>query len=215
MKRIEIKFPCGNIDLEGVCQFPDSDENFPVVIICHPHPLHGGDLHNHVVSAISRNLLQRSIATLRFNFRGVGQSGGNFGEGVGEQEDLKAAIEFALIQENIDSTRLGLAGYSFGGGIVVPVAYNDERVKAISLISPALENDDWNLLRKYKMPKMLISGSNDEFFPFAQYETKFKNIPGPKQFQIVNGADHFWQNFEVEAAEKVGRFFSENLFSLA
>jgi uncharacterized protein len=211
MERAGVKIPCGDFTLEGIWQLPDNGRRFPVVIICHPHPLHGGDLHNYVVSSISRELLQVSIATLRFNFRGVGQSGGAFGDGIGEQEDLKAAIEFALAQKNVDTARLGLAGYSFGGGVTVPVAVSDNRVKVLALISPSLDEADWNLLKTYRRPKILISGREDMFFPFSQFEENFQSVPEPKQLIVIDDADHFWQGFEVIVAAKVREYFEKTL----
>jgi uncharacterized protein len=211
MEKIGVKIPCGDFTLEGIWQLPDNGRRFPVVIVCHPHPLHGGDLHNYVVSAISRELLRRLIATLRFNFRGVGQSGGTFGDGLGEQEDLKAVVEFVLTQKNVDTTRLGLAGYSFGGGVSVPVAFKDDRIKALALISPSLDDVDWDLLKTYHKPKILISGHEDLFFPFLQFEENFKSVPELKQLMIINGADHFWQGLEADVAAKVGDFFRETL----
>ena len=211
MKRTEVSIPCGDITLEGIWQIPDGEGNFPAVIICHPHPLHGGSIHNYIVSAVSRALLARSIATLRFNFRGVGKSGGAFGDGIKEQDDVKAAVDFAISQKNVDKGRIGMAGYSFGGGVSVPAAFKDSRVKALALISPAIMDGGWDLLRKLKIPKMLISGSGDAFFPTQQFEAEFKGVPAPKQIYIIEGADHFWQGFEAEVGEKVGECFKVNL----
>jgi hypothetical protein len=148
---------------------------------------------------------------LRFNFRGVGQSGGAFGDGIGEQEDLKAAIEFALAQKNVYTARLGLAGYSFGGGVTVPVAVSDNRVKVLALISPSLDEADGNLLKTYRRPKILISGREDMFFPFSQFEENFQSVPEPKQLIVIDDADHFWQGFEVIVASRVREFFEKTL----
>jgi alpha/beta superfamily hydrolase len=211
MDRAVVKIPCGDFTLEGIFELPDESRSYPVVIICHPHPLHGGDLHNYVVGAISRELLRRSIATLRFNFRGVGRSGGSFGDGIGEQRDLEAAIEFALSQKNVDPAGLGLAGYSFGGGVSVPVAFRDESVKALALVSPSLDDTDWNLLKGYHRPKILICGREDAFFPYEMFEENFKSVPEPKKLLIVDRADHFWQGLEVEVATKLGGFLKDTL----
>ena len=211
MEKAGVKIPCGDFTLEGIWQFPDNDRHFPAVIICHPHPLHGGNLHNYVVSSISRELLQHSIAALRFNFRGVGQSGGAFGDGIGEQEDLKSAIEFVLTQKNVDTNRLGLAGYSFGGGVSVPVAVSDNRIKALALISPSLDDVDWDLLKTYRRPKILISGREDMFFPFSQFEENFQSVPEPKKLIVIDDADHFWQDFEVTVASRVREYFEKTL----
>ncbi len=108
-----IKFPCGDITLEGKWHLPDGKGPFPVVIVCHPHPLHGGNKSHPVIKGICSELASRSIAALRFNFRGVGRSGGSYGEGITEQEDIKAAITFALSEKDIDAKRLGFGGLFF------------------------------------------------------------------------------------------------------
>ena len=90
IKRVE--FPCGEITLEGIFALPEGEGPFGLVVVCHPHPLYGGNMYNNVVHAVCEKLGQKKIAWLKFNFRGVGESGGSFAGGVGEKEDLKAAI---------------------------------------------------------------------------------------------------------------------------
>ncbi|HJX69980.1 MAG TPA: hypothetical protein VJ441_02685, partial [Dehalococcoidia bacterium] len=101
---------------------PQGEPPFPAVAVCHPHPLYGGDMHNNIVLAICSALAEASIAAFRFNFRGVGRSQGAFAEGVGAQEDVKAALAFLTPSSKVDSQRVGLAGYSFGTRVALPVA---------------------------------------------------------------------------------------------
>ena len=211
MKRTEVSFPCGDITLEGIWQVPDGAGKFPAVVICHPLPTHGGNMHNWLVSAVSRALLARSIAALRFNFRGTGNSGGKFSDGIDEQQDAQAALAFVVAQADIDPARLGLAGYSFGGRVSVPVAYADARVKALALIAPAIENGGWAKLCAMKIPRLLAAGSEDEFFPAAYFAAQFKKVSEPKRLQVFQGADHFFMGQEAMVAEAVGEFFKENL----
>jgi hypothetical protein len=164
---------------------------------------------SNVVFAICQALAQESIAALRFNFRGVGKSGGAFGEGIGEQEDVRAALDFVLATAGIDQERIGLAGYSFGGSVALPVAVEDERVKLLALVSPALSGSGWEELKGYARPKFIIIGENDFVIPEAQFRQQVKDIPEPKQWQVISGADHFWAGFEEEVAGKVGGFFAE------
>ena len=116
MKDIEVRIPCEDFTLEGKWFCPEGDGPFPVVVICHPHPLYGGNLRNNVVRAVYRELARLSVAVLRFNFRGVGTSGGSHSGGVSEVKDVQAAIKFALSRPEVDPEKLGLAGYSFGAG---------------------------------------------------------------------------------------------------
>ena len=153
MKTIDVKTPCGDISLEGALREPEGSGPFPAVVVCHPHPLHGGDMFNNVVMAIYEPLPRHGIAALIFNFRGVGLSGGQFGGGIAEQEDVKAAITFLSSRPEIDGKRIGLAGYSFGGGVATAVAMKDERVTRLALISPALSAAHWEQLQAYPKPK--------------------------------------------------------------
>jgi alpha/beta superfamily hydrolase len=163
---------------------------------------------SNVVFAICQALAQQSIAALRFNFRGVGKSGGEFGGGIAEQEDVKAALALVLSTANIDQKKIGLAGYSFGTSVIVPVAVQDGRVKLLALVSPALSESGWEQLKGYAGPKFLIAGENDFVIPQKQFWQQVKDIPEPKQCQIISGADHFWAGFEEEVAQRVTKFFA-------
>ena len=114
----ELTIPSGDITLEGALLTPDGDGPFAVVVVCHPHPQRGGDMHNNVVAAAVSGLLERGIAAIRFNFRGVGGSGGAHTGGEGEQNDVRAVLAHTAALPDIDADRVGLAGYSFGAGIV-------------------------------------------------------------------------------------------------
>jgi alpha/beta superfamily hydrolase len=207
LRREHTTIPCGDISLEAVWHFPDSKGPWPAVVVCHPHPLYGGTMSSNVVFGICQALAERSIAALRFNFRGVGKSGGEFGESIGEQEDVKAALDFATAREDIDRERIGLAGYSFGGGVALPVAIKDKRVKMLALVSPALAEGGWEELERYAKPKFVIVGENDFVIPMQKFTKLAKDRP--EHYQVIAGADHFWDSYEAEVAEKVGRFFGE------
>lgn len=209
MKRVHITFPVGDISLEGVWHFPDGSGPFPAVIVCHPHSLYGGSMSSNVIFYICQALAQQTIAALRFNFRGVGKSGGVFGGGVAEQDDVKAALTFVLSTPNIDQKRIGLTGYSFGAGVALPVAIQDKRISMLALVSPALLDSGWEQLKGYTKPKFIIMGENDFVIPQRQLWQLVKDIPEPKQSQIIPGADHFWAGFEEEVARRVTRFFAD------
>jgi len=162
---------------------------------------------NNVVWAICQALTQRSIAAFRFNFRGVGQSEGTFGNGIAEQEDVKAALSFVLSDPDINPDKIGLTGYSFGAGVAAPVAIQDSRVKLLALVSPALSDSTWEQLKGYQIPKLLVSGQHDFVIPAAQFQQHLKDIAEPRQGELISGVDHFWQGHEDELAQKVARFF--------
>jgi alpha/beta superfamily hydrolase len=207
LRREHTTIPRKDITLEAVWHFPDSKGPWPAVVVCHPHPLYGGSMSSNVVFGICQALAEKSIAALRFNFRGVGKSGGEFGEGIAAQEDTRAALDFAIATERIDPQRIGLAGYSFGGMVALPVAVRDERVKRLALVSPALEEGGWEELKRYKKPKFVIAGENDFVVPMEY----FSKLAGdrPEHYQVIAGADHFWGGYEEVVAEKVATFFAE------
>lgn len=207
MNQVHITFPCGDILLEGVWYFPQGVGSFPAVIVCHPHPLYGGDMSNNIVLTICQALAQQSIAVFRFNFRGVGKSGGTFGEGITEQEDVKAALALVSSTPNIDPKRIGLAGYSFGANVALPVALQDEQVNLLALVSPPLSDSGWKQLKGYSKPKFLIIGNHDFVMPLQQFQQHIKDVPEPKQCQVISGADHFWHGYEEEVGQKVTQFF--------
>ncbi len=205
MRREHTTIPCGDISLEACWHFPDDNAPWPAVVVCHPHPLYGGNMSSNVVFAICQALAERGVAALRFNFRGVGQSGGEFGEGIAEQEDVKAALDFALATENSDKERIGLTGYSFGGMVALPVALRDERVKRLALVSPALAEEGWGELERYAGPKFVIVGENDFVIPMARFLKLVEATP--EQYQVIAQADHFWGGYEDVVADKVAAFF--------
>ena len=207
MNSVPARFPCGDITLEGALHLPEGSGPFPSVIVCHPHSLYGGNMLNNVVLAICQALPRHSVAAFRFNFRGVGGSGGEFGEGIVEQEDVKAALAFVLSTPDIDTKRIGLAGYSFGASVALPVALQDEGVSLLALVSPPLSDSGWEQLKRYHKSKILITGDADLFIPLEQFQQHIRGIADPEQYQVVSGADHFWWGHEEEVAQKVTQFF--------
>jgi uncharacterized protein len=207
MKKVTV--PCQEITLEGIIALPEGDGPFPLVVVCHPHPSYGGNMDNNVVHAVCEKLGEKNIARLKFNFRGVGMSGGSFAGGTGEKEDVKAAISFAEGQPKIDRKRIGLCGYSFGSMVAFSVAVEDPRVGAVAGISPFVQPE--NLFDHYIKPKLLVCGTQDEFINVKTLEQLIQKIPEPKELAIYPGVDHFWVGEEGPMAEKVSEFFGRYL----
>ena len=211
MKQIRVSFPTGELLLEGILAIPEGAGPFPAVIVCHPHPLYGGSMDNNVVYSLSETLTQASLASFRFNFRGVGESQGEFGQGIGEQEDVKAAISFISTVKEVDSKRIGIVGYSAGAGFAFPIGFNDTRIKALAAVSPPLNMFDFDFLKSCPRPKLLISGSRDDLIPVDQFLEFCQNLPEPKECESIEGADHFWWGYESRLAAKVTAFFTKVL----
>jgi len=211
MKRTRVSFPSGGLVLEGILAIPEGAGPFPAVIVCHPHPLYGGSMDNNVVNSLSETLTQASLASFKFNFRGVGGSQGEFSQGIGEREDVEAAISFVSTVKEVDYKRIGLAGYSAGAGFALPVGFNDDRIRALAAVSPPLPMFDFDFLKNCPKPKLLISGSKDEFIPINQFLEFCQNLPEPKECESIEGADHFWWGYESRLAAKVATFFTKVL----
>ena len=211
MKNTRVSFSSGGLLLEGILAIPEGAGSFPAVIVCHPHPLYGGSMDNNVVSSLSETLTQASLVSFKFNFRGVGGSQGKFGQGIGEREDVEAAISFIRTVKEIDSKRIGLAGYSAGAGFAFPVGFNDDRIRALAAVSPPLSMFDFDFLKSCPKPKLLISGSRDELILINQFLEFCQNLPEPKECESIEGADHFWWGYESRLAAKVVAFFTKVL----
>jgi alpha/beta superfamily hydrolase len=200
-----VKFPCGDLILEGVTTVPEGKGPFAGVVVCHPHPNYGGDMNNNVVVPLCLALTQASIASLRFNFRGVGASQGKFADGIGEREDVVAAISYLSTLEVVDKERIGLCGYSFGGAVSLEVAPADERVKALALVSP--EVSTYVPLKQYTRPKLIVCGGADQFVSIIALQRLAEELPPPNDFELISGADHFWGGYEDKVAARIAAFF--------
>ena len=156
--------------LEGQLDLPDEGAATPTagVVICHPHPQYGGEMTNNVVMAVSSSIVAFGMAALRFNFRGAGRSGGAYDNGIGEQDDALAALQAlatgTVADELPDEMRVGLAGYSFGGGVALGAARGAVGLAALALISPAIGDDaSQEALSALTMPKLIATGEADNF----------------------------------------------------
>ncbi|MER3420233.1 MAG: alpha/beta hydrolase [Chloroflexota bacterium] len=208
MSETRITVPCGPLALEGVFHTPAGGGPFPTVVVCHPHPQYGGDMDNNVVRAAVRGVTARGMAALRFNFRGVGRSQGVYDGGHGEQEDVRAALTYAAACPEVDATRLGLAGYSFGAVMAALAA--DHRVAALALIAPPLAAAELGgRLTAVQTPLLLLAGEQD---PFCPADALRRLAVGHRvELVLIPGVDHFWFGRERHIEETVGDFFARHL----
>lgn len=206
MKEVALTFTYGNLELEGVLHLPRAESSsYPAVALCHPHPLYGGDMNNNVVVALSRSLAERGIAAMRFNFRGVGASKGSFDDGIGEQDDLRAAVVALAERPEIDKDRLGLAGYSFGGMVALAAAKDWEQAKCLAAVAPVVSPGAMEGLR---LPSFFICGTRDHVVSTELLLNEAAKIKPPGTVELVDGVDHFWFGREGEMSEKVANFMS-------
>src|SRR6185503_10240427 len=132
-------------------------------IVCHPHPLFGGTMHNKVVFRIARAFQDAGFAVLRFNFRGVGKSEGQHDQGRGEQDDLRAAMEF--MESKYTDAEIWLAGFSFGAAVMLRVACAERRVRALVAAGAPMLKYDFSHLKGCDKPMLFVQGTLDEYGP--------------------------------------------------
>ncbi|NIV39279.1 MAG: alpha/beta hydrolase, partial [Anaerolineae bacterium] len=157
-----ITFPSAGtraLRLEGILHVAEGHGQLPAAVICHPHPLGGGSMHNGVVEAIARGLASRGVTALRFNFRGVGASEGVHDNGRGERDDIAGAQNWLLAQPAVDARRVSLVGYSFGACVALARAYFDPTVSAFAAVGLAVDFCDPVLMRRLESDDRAFSHS--------------------------------------------------------
>jgi alpha/beta superfamily hydrolase len=182
-------------------------------LVCHPHPLFGGTLHNKVVFHAMKALNSFGFPVLRFNFRGAGLSEGEHDHGRGEVEDVRTALAWLEQEFHLP---LIFAGFSFGAAVGLRVACADDRVKAlIGLGLPAVPLDgrtyDFAYLADCPKPKLFISGDRDQYAPRAKLEQAFQSFSEPKKFVFIEGADHFFEGRLRGMRDAIESWLKENV----
>lgn len=178
-----------------------------VAVICHPLPTGGGTLHNKVVFRAARGLENGNVATLRFNFRGVGASAGTFDAGEGEQDDFLTAL--AWVQKKHPDKRVFAGGFSFGAWVASRAGCEVPEVFALFLIGTPVNKYDFGYLRHCQKPILFLHGTNDEHGDVNKLEKLAEQVPNA-QSVIVTGADHFFSK-QLEAVEETLRSWAEEL----
>lgn len=181
-----------------------------VAVVCHPHPLFGGTLHNKVVFHTMKALHSFGFPVLRFNFRGTGLSQGEHDHGIGEVDDVRTALDWLDSEYHLP---LIFAGFSFGAAVGLRAACADPRVRAtIALgvpVAPVAADTEeprvytYEFLQSCDTPKLFVSGARDQFGPRAKLDALVASIPDPKKLVIIEGADHFFEGRLREMREAV------------
>jgi alpha/beta superfamily hydrolase len=175
--------------LEAVLWKPATQARL-AALVCHPHPLFGGTMHNKVVYQAAKSLDALGVPVLRFNFRGAGLSGGTHDKGRGEQGDVKAALDF--LGAEFPGIPLLLAGFSFGSWVGLRVGCADQRVQDLIGLGTPVNSSDFSYLRNCDKPKLFVHGVNDEHGDVTRLESLVKSLPGENQLVAVAGAAHFF-----------------------
>lgn len=206
-KNFFLEGPVGK--LEAVLWTPPGIRPKLAALVCHPHPLFGGTMHNKVVFQAAKALDSTGIAVLRFNFRGAGLSEGSHADGQGELDDVRAALSF--LADEFPETPLLLVGFSFGSWVGLRVGCEDLRVEKLIAIGAPVDNSDFSYLRRCEKPKLFVHGSNDEFGGVEKLRELVGSLPGKNELVVVDGVDHFFAG----KIEELGRAIKHWLVSNA
>jgi len=183
----KITIPNGRYRLEGCWQTGAPGKG---VVITHPHPLYGSTMNNPVVETLQNTYRQHGYATLRFNFRGVGGSSGNHDYGLGEQDDVRAAIAYV---ENRTAAPVELAGYSFGAWVNSGVAAGGNlSIDSMIMISPPVGFIEFENVSALRCLKLVVTGSRDDIAPADQIRDLLPTWNPDARFEIIGGCDHFY-----------------------
>ncbi|MFN8009472.1 MAG: alpha/beta fold hydrolase [Terriglobia bacterium] len=188
VQNVEFNGPAGR--LEGLLKLTEGQEPKALAVVCHPHPLFHGTMHNKVTFAIADAFFRLGVIVLRFNFRGVGKSAGEHDHGKGEMEDAQAAIHF--LRTRYPGPRCMIAGFSFGSWIALEVARHDPSLISVCAVAPPFKYIDPSFLQSISTPKLFLQGSLDTICPGEELQKLFSTFSSPKELVWFEGADHFF-----------------------
>ena len=208
MRQTAIGFKSKGLMLEGVLASPSGDQGpFPGVVLGHGHPHLGGTMESPLVLNATAKLVEAGFAAFRFNFRGVGESEGEFTNGQAEPHDMKAALDFVGRLPGVDRNWIGVVGYSFGASMAAVAAPKVKRVKAGVLVSPPpsvfASASSWR-----KVPLLIMCGSKDKLSPVDGIESRIAGFGPETRLSVIDGADHSWEGYESIQAETIAAFLA-------
>ena len=200
----DLKGPAGR--LEALLDGPDTDGPIrAAVVFAHPHPQFGGTMHTKAVFQGAKGLARIGCAVLRFNFRGVGASEGEFDRGEGEKEDFRAALDYMAAR--YPGAPLWAAGFSFGSWIALEVGALEPRVSALIGIAPPVvtsvsgQDYDFTISAASTKPKFFVQGEADEVCPLEGMWKFYGSLEEPKELVVIDGADHLFEGKTREVGE--------------
>lgn len=194
---ITLNGPAG--ELEAIHDFAPHPSGWAAVV-CHPHPVYGGTMHNRVVVRIARAFLANGAHVVRFNFRGVGASQGGYDGGIGEQGDVAAAFQY--LKNQYPGLPLALGGFSFGSWVGFRAAQSENAVAALLGVGIPTRHFDFSFLYRSNLPKWIVQGEDDEFGQPPDVKEVVESLAEPKGLTVVPEADHFFSDhIDVLATE--------------
>jgi uncharacterized protein len=194
----EIAGPAG--PLEALLDEPTAPPR-AAAVFAHPHPLYGGTMHTKVVYQASKALTRIGAAVLRFNFRGVGRSAGAFGNGAGERDDLRAALD--VLATRYPGLPLWACGFSFGSWVAKTVGADDPRVTLLLGIAPVVDRFDYDAVKHSPKPKFIIHGEEDGLVSVKEVRRFYSECDEPKELVVIEGADHVFDGKTSEVGDAI------------
>jgi alpha/beta superfamily hydrolase len=185
----KVKFLSEEYEMEGL--FNKKDERKGVVVT-HPHPLYGGDMYNMVVESIVHVYQMKGYSTLKFNFRGVGRSQGDFDNGIGERKDVLSALSFLA---DVGMEKIELAGYSFGAWVNAHAIQEETPVEQMIMVSPPVGFMDFQSIGRMNPLKFVVTGNRDDIAPANMIEKMITTWNPNARFEVIDGADHFYGGY--------------------
>jgi uncharacterized protein len=198
--------PAGLVQLEANLREPEAPPR-GAVVVCHPHPVYGGTMDNRIVYRAAKAAAAANFAALRFNFRGAGQSTGLFDQGIGEKDDVIAAIRW--LNEKYPGLPLALIGYSFGAWVGLQVAYSDPHVAAMVGLGIPLDLYDMEFLIENPKQALYVVGTRDEFCSQENLDRFARRLHASSFVHQIDDADHFFSNQADIVQNLIYDFFSQ------
>jgi uncharacterized protein len=203
-RKIESVFLAGPAGrLEALLEEPEEGAPIKAALVCHPHPQHGGTMHNKVVYRIARGLRKSGHVVLRFNYRGVNLSEGNYANGEGELDDARVALDY--LRGRYPELPFTLAGFSFGSRIVLRLGGEQRNAERVIAVGFPTVYKDRTYLEQCRVPRIFIQSTNDEFGPVAEVESVVGGLMEPKLVIFVEAKDHFFADALEKLEEAVER----------
>lgn len=189
--------------LEIMTTLATDSERAVMGVICHPHPLYGGTMHNKVVTTVAKAFEQLGAKTVRFNFRGVGKSEGHYDDALGEADDLRVILGW--VKGACPNDEIWLAGFSFGSYVAAKAANTDPDITRLITIAPTVNNYNYHAFTSIACPWLVVLGAEDELVPLEQVKAFVEQPPVPVRFVVVEKASHFFHCKLIELREALVR----------
>lgn len=179
-----------------------------IVIICHPHPLHQGSMHNKVITTIAKACTDQGYATVRFNYRGVGRSSGEYGHMIGETEDCRTIYQW--LREQYPNARIALAGFSFGSFIAASMANEINDCRWLVTVAPSVEHADFTPLTQIACPWLVAQGDADEIVPPDAVYRWFDTMQNADELARFAETSHFFHGKLIPLRDKLQAWINDH-----